>query len=180
MSDVAAATRYRPAARWLHWLIFAGVALAYLFINLRGYFDRGSDWRSAALHAHFLAGLAVFVLVLPRVWQRSRHAPPPVSPPQARWADWLASATHVALYAFLLVQPLLGLATVQIGGKPITAFGVTVFPQLLAHTDRALSHRFEDIHSTLGTVFYWVIGLHIAAALWHHYFRGDNTLKRML
>jgi cytochrome b561 len=29
-------------------------------------------------------------------------------------------------------------------------------------------------------VFYYVIGLHIAAALWHHLVRRDNTLQRML
>ena len=32
----------------------------------------------------------------------------------------------------------------------------------------------------IGQAFYWVIGAHIVAALWHHLFRRDDTLKRML
>jgi cytochrome b561 len=179
MSETIVPARYRPALRWLHWIMFALVLLAYLFINLHHYLPRGSEERAAAVHAHFLAGLGVLLLVLPRVWLRSRSTRPPITPPQARWADRLASATHLALYAFLLVQPLLGLATAQIGGKAISVFGVRVFPQLVEHTDRALSHQLEHIHGTIGTVFYWIIGLHIAAALWHHFARRDDTLKRM-
>jgi len=36
------------------------------------------------------------------------------------------------------------------------------------------------MHGTVGDVFYWVIGLHIVAALWHHLMRRDDTLRRML
>jgi len=32
----------------------------------------------------------------------------------------------------------------------------------------------------VGTVGYWLIGLHAAAALYHHYIRRDNALTRML
>ena len=46
--------------------------------------------------------------------------------------------------------------------------------------DDAFGHRLEDIHGTIGTVFYWVIGLHVAVALWHHFIRRDNVLERML
>ena len=40
--------------------------------------------------------------------------------------------------------------------------------------------KLHDIHVTVAEVFYWVIGLHILAALWHHFGRRDDTLKRML
>ncbi len=46
--------------------------------------------------------------------------------------------------------------------------------------NRDLAHTLEDLHGTVGTIFYWVIGLHIVAALWHHLKRKDDTLKRML
>ena len=61
-----------------------------------------------------------------------------------------------------------------------------VLPRLLLRqrngrpSNRALSHQLEDIHSTIGTFFYYVIGLHILAALWRHFGRHDNTLKRIL
>ena len=180
MSSTDPRPRYVAPARWLHWGIFALVLLAYLFINLFELFPKGSATRANILASHFLAGLAVLLLVLPRLWIRSRHAPPPIVPPLDRAIALLSKLTHLALYLFLLVQPVLGIITLQVGGKPVTLFGVTVLPSFVGQPDRALSHRLEDLHGTIGEVFYWVIGLHILAALWHHFGRRDDTLKRML
>ena len=38
----------------------------------------------------------------------------------------------------------------------------------------------KELHETAGSVGYWLIGLHAAAALFHHYGMRDDTLKRML
>ncbi len=180
MTSTATPTRYAASLRWLHWTIFVLVLLAYVFINTFELFPRGSAPRGNVLAAHFLAGIAVLLLVLPRLAVRLTHVDPPVLPPLDRWMAWLGRLTHVALYLFLIVQPILGIITLQLGGKPITLFGVTLLPALFGPGDRALSHQWEDIHGTIGTVFYYVIGLHIVAALWHHFGRRDNTLRRML
>jgi cytochrome b561 len=52
-------------------------------------------------------------------------------------------------------------------------------PALIA-PDNALGDWIKEIHETAGTVGYWLIALHAAAALAHHYFWKDNTLRRML
>lgn len=179
MSAGASRARYSAAMRWLHWTMFALVALAYLFINIVHQFPRGSEARANVMASHFLAGVAVLLLVVPRIWARLAGGQPPISPPPPRWEDVLARLTHLLLYLFLLVQPLLGVLTLQIEGHDITIFGVTVLPSFVANPDRALAHQFEHIHETIGTVFYWIIGLHILAALWHHYGRRDDTLRRM-
>ncbi len=172
-------SRYVASARWLHWSIFALVTAAYVLINLFDAFPRGSAERTNMLHWHEVAGLAVLLLVLPRVWVRSRNTPPLITPRSERWADVLATVTHYALYAFLLIQPLLGLITIQTGGHSVGVLGITLVPALVDTPNRALSHQLEEIHGTIGELFYWVIGLHIAAALWHHFVRRDDTLKRM-
>ncbi|HUW53279.1 MAG TPA: cytochrome b [Rhodanobacter sp.] len=180
MSSIDRQPRFAAPLRRMHWIMFALVLLAYLFINLFELFPKGSATRANILASHFLAGLAVLLLVLPRLWLRSRHARPAITPPPGHWEELLSKLTHAALYLFLLVQPILGVITLQVGGKPVTLFGVTVLPALLGAPDRALSHQLENIHGTIGEVFYYVIGLHILAALWHHYRRRDDTLKRML
>lgn len=172
-------TRYTRPARWLHWSVFTLVLLAYVFINTFELFPRASAARTNVLAAHFMAGLAVLLLVLPRLWVRLRHAPPPIVPPLARGMAILSKLTHAALYLFLLVQPILGIITLQVGGKPVQLFGMTVLPSFASQPDRALSHQLEHLHGTIGTVFYYVIALHILAALWHHFGRRDNTLRRM-
>jgi superoxide oxidase len=173
-------SRYTASMRRMHWTVFALVLLAYVFINTFELFPRGSATRANILASHFLAGLAVLLLILPRLLTRLRHGSPPVSPPPPQWIERAGQITHVALYLFLFIQPILGIITLQIGGKPVSLFGVTLLPSFVTHPDRALGHQFEEIHSTIGTIFYYVIGLHILAGLWHHYWRHDNTLKRML
>jgi len=171
--------RYAAPMRWMHWCMFALVLAAYVFINLFELFPRGSQARANVLASHYLAGLAVLLLILPRFWLRRHSIPPIVSAPD-RWADLLGKTTHIALYAFLLVQPVLGMITLQVGGKPVSVSGFMLIPAFVSAPDRDLSHQLEKIHGTIGTIFYWVIGLHILAALWHHFIARDNTLRRMI
>ena len=44
---------------------------------------------------------------------------------------------------------------------------------------RHLGDALGSINRTLGTAFYYGIGLHIAAGLWHQFVRRDDLLKRM-
>lgn len=180
MTSLRSSVRYALSQRWMHWLMFGLVLLAYLFINVFDLFPKGSASRINILAAHFCAGLGVLLLVWPRLWLRFRNGQPPISPTPPRWTELLGRITHVALYAFLIIQPMLGVLTLQIGGKSVTLFGVTLLPSFVSHPDRALGHQLENIHSWIGTIFYYVIALHILAALWHHFMRRDNTLKRML
>lgn len=172
--------RFSGAARWFHWLAFAFVALAYLLINLRELYPRGSEPRQLFMQGHIVIGLLVFALVLPRLLHRLRNSPPETSPPLASWQSTLSSLTHGLLYAFLVVQPVLGLLTVFTEGRPvIIPFTGLEIPSPWIE-DSVLSHQLEDVHKLIGEVFYYVIGLHILAALWHHFGRGDDTLKRMV
>lgn len=172
--------RYPQAMRRLHWIIFTLVLVAYVLGNIFDLFPRRTAERINILGAHYIVGICVLLLTLPRFWLRKQHGTPPIVPPLDRWANLLAKLSHFAMYAFLLIQPLLGLITLQIAGKSITLFGVTLLPSFVATPDRDRGHWFEDIHVTAAEVFYWVIGLHILAALWHHFGRRDDTLKRML
>jgi cytochrome b561 len=111
---------------------------------------------------------------------RRRVAIPPVVPALAPWQAALSRTLHVAFYAFFLAMPVLGLATAWSDGKqvllPLTGIAL---PALLP-ADDALAHALEDVHRTIGTAFYFVIGAHVAAAAWHHFVRRDDALRRML
>lgn len=172
--------RFTPAQRRLHWLMALLIAVAYLLIEQRGLFARGSTGRTFMMQGHFWTGLTIFMLACWRLVIRRRDGAPPVTPALDRWNKLAATTLHVALYLFFLVQPLLGLATAWTDGKvlmiPFTGIGL---PALLAE-NKDLAHTLEDLHVTIGDAFYWVIGLHVLAALWHHLMRRDDTLKRML
>jgi len=176
----ATAARYSPGLRRLHWLMALLVAAAYVFIEQRGIFPRGSADRTGMLQSHFWMGIAVFALVPWRLALRRRHGAPAVTPTLPPWQAWPAKLLHLALYAFLVVMPVLGLLTAWTDGRDLfVPFTHVVIPPLVAE-DEALAHQLEDLHGGIGEIFYWVIGLHILAALYHHVVRGDDTLRRML
>lgn len=178
MSLVAA--RYPAVLRRLHWLMAVLVLCAYVFIEQRSLFERGSAPRLAMVQTHFWIGLVIFALVLWRFAARWRATVPAITPALPMWQAWPAKIIHVALYAFLLLMPVLGLMTAWTDDKTLfVPFTQIALPALMA-PDEDLAHQLEDLHGAIGEAFYWVIGLHVAAALYHHWFRRDDTLRRML
>jgi len=171
--------RYAPSRRALHWLMFLAVVLAFVFIEGRVWFERGTPARLAMVQAHFWTGLAILALMLPRLLLAFSRPAPPVMPRLPAWQAMPAKAVHLLLYAMLVAQPLLGLCTAWTDGKEILVpFTQVALPALLA-PDEVLAGRLEDLHKLVGTAFYWVVGLHVAAALYHHFIRRDDTLRRM-
>ncbi|MHB8912705.1 MAG: cytochrome b [Lysobacter sp.] len=178
--STSVSARYSPGLRRLHWLIALLVALGYLFIEQRGLFERGTAARAAMVQSHYWIGITVLLLAVWRLRLRARASIPPITPALPGWHAAPAKLLHLALYAFILVQPLLGLATAWSDGKTVLLpFTDLALPALFAPNE-SLAHQLEDLHGTVGTIFYWVIGAHVLAALYHHFLHRDDTLKRML
>ena len=171
--------RYAPSLRRLHWLMAVMIVLAYLAIEQRGLFERGSPERFAMMQSHFWLGIGVFLLAWLRIAQRLKHGAPRITPRLPAWQAGLSHLFHFALYAFFIVMPILGMMTAWTDGKTLfIPFTDTALPALMAENE-ALAHRLEDLHHDIGEAFYWVIGLHVLAALYHHFVRKDDTLTRM-
>lgn len=169
-----ASNRYTILVRWTHWLTVLAVVAAYVFVNL------GGEEAPAMMRWHYLAGLAVLVLLIPRILSRLAKRPPPILPAPGAMVAVAAHLSHLALYAFLLVQPVLGILQVNYGGELVSLpWGGWSLPALVA-PDHAAQEWVGELHETLGEIFYWVIGIHLAASLWHHFLRHDNTLRRMV
>ncbi|HEX5959898.1 MAG TPA: cytochrome b [Rhodanobacteraceae bacterium] len=170
--------RYHTLSIAAHWLTLALLVAVYALIELREVFPKGSDPREAMKAWHFMLGLTVFGVVGVRLVLRLLFRAPPIAPSPPAWMRRLAAAMYLALYAFLIVMPLLGWLTLSAEGDPVPFFGLHL-PALVG-PDQALAHDFEEIHETIGTLGYYLVGLHAAAALFHHYFMRDDTLLRML
>ena len=175
-----APTHYSRLVRALHWTSFVAIATAYALVELRGYAQRGTPLRAGMMQWHMALGLLVFVLVLPRIGLALSRPTPPIVPPLSRATHLVAKATHVALYLFLIVQPLLGVLLTQSNDRAIVLPLVGWQLPMFVEHDHALHEWAEDLHETLGKAFYFVIGAHILAALWHHFGAKNNALRRML
>ncbi len=172
------ATRYSWLSISLHWLMLLLLAAVYACIELRVQFPKDSDPRNLLKTWHFMLGLSVFVLVWLRLLGRWLSPRPPITPPLPRWQQRLSTLTHVLLYGLMIGMPLGGWLMLSAAGKPIPFFGLEL-PALLA-PNKALAGQIKEIHETVGVAGYWLIGLHAGAALFHHYLRKDDTLRRMI
>jgi hypothetical protein len=63
-------------------------------------------------------------------------------------------------------------------GESVSWFGHAL--PVLVSPSRRLAHTLEDVHEAIANAGYFLIGLHAAAALFHHYVVRDNTLRLML
>lgn len=170
--------RYGALSIGMHWLMLALLIGVYACIELRGFYPKGSDLREGLKMWHFMLGLSVFALVFVRSAIRLAGAMPRIQPTPPAWQQYLAKLMHAALYVFLVAMPLLGWLTLSTSGKVIPFFGLEL-PALVG-PDKALAGTVKEIHETIGTIGYYLIGLHAAAALYHHHFMHDDTLRRML
>lgn len=171
--------RYGSLSIAMHWLMLLLLVAVYACIELREFYPRGSDLREGLKTWHFMLGLGVLALVLARLAIRfTAGATPPIRPVPPVWQERLAGLMHLALYVFLITMPLLGWLTLSASGKPVPFFGLQL-PALVG-ADKALADSLKEIHETIGTIGYYLVGLHAAAALVHHYVNRDNTLLRML
>ena len=169
---------YHPLQIGMHWLTLLLLIAVYALIELRDIYPKGSAGHDLMKTWHFMLGMAVLAVVLVRLPLRLALQAPPITPPPPAWQEQLAHAMHWALYGFLIVMPLLGWLTLSAKGQPIPFFGLEL-PALMG-PDRATARNLEGIHELIGNLGFFLIGLHAAAALWHHYFMRDDTLERML
>jgi cytochrome b561 len=170
--------RYGKLTIALHWFMLALLAAVYACIELRELFPRGSDPRNLLKTWHFMLGLSVFALVWVRLAARLAGGTPPITPPPAALQALAGKVVHVALYALMIAMPLGGWLILSAEGEPVPFWGLTLPP--LVGPNEELAELIEEVHETAGTVGYWLIGLHAAAALFHHYVLRDDTLRRML
>ena len=169
--------RYGRLSVVIHWATLALLVAVYACMELREMYARGSEIREALKTWHYMLGLTVFCLVWVRLTARSFGKTPPIVPATPKWQLIIANSVELALYALMIVLPLLGWVMLSAEGKAIPFFGLQL-PALVGENE-ALAERTKEVHETLATIGYFLIGLHALAALFHHYVRRDNTLRRM-
>jgi cytochrome b561 len=162
----------------LHWLMLLLIVMVYACIELRVIYPRGSEIREALKTWHFMLGLGIFTLVWLRLAARLLGPAPPIVPAPPRWQLHVAQLSELAIYAFMIVMPLLGWLILSGENEPVPFFGMRL-PALIGENE-ALAKQLEEVHEVVGNAGYFLIGIHAAAALVHHYIRRDNTLARML
>lgn len=172
------ADRYGLIAQLLHWAVVAGIALQYLWAWRM---DEADSMRAeyALVVQHKSIGMTILALVLVRLAWRLCNRPPALPAAMPFWEKGAAGLTHWLLYALILIQPLSGWMYTSAEGYGAEFFGLVDIPGFVPVNDD-LADVMEDTHETIAIALPVVIGLHVAAALKHHFIDRDDVLRRML
>jgi cytochrome b561 len=174
----AAVHAYSSAAKWLHWLIVVLLAIQFTTAFLLPHIGRNTP-PGTVINLHFSIGVLVLVVMAVRFLHRLMYPVPLEAKDAQPWERLLAKTVHRLFYLILLVGPFLGWASASAHRLPVSLFGMVPLPPL-AQPGAGWAHSAGDIHGTAMWLLLWLVGLHAAAALYHHLVRHDGTLRRML
>ena len=169
---------YDAVAKTLHWLILALLIAQFIFAWTMPHIGRNTPV-TTLISLHFTFGVIILVVAAVRLAWRMTHREPLPEDGIPPWQTASARLVHWLLYVLLFVVPILGWINASWRGMPIVMFGAEL-PRLVAM--RAPGWQWTgEIHTLLADyAMLGLVGLHVFAALYHHFVRRDRVLQRML
>jgi cytochrome b561 len=168
--------RFTVPQRLLHWLMAACI-LAMLFIGV-GMVSTVTPKYLALVSIHKLLGIAILALALLRLAVRLAYGAPPLPIDLPEPMRLAARLSHYAFYILMIGMPLIGWGMLSAAAYPVVLAGGAHLPAILPQSDR-LHALLWDAHVYLAFVFFALILLHVAAALFHALIRHDGVFEAM-
>jgi cytochrome b561 len=175
------AGQYGAIAKLFHWvtlgLMLVALPLGFVIQHVK------DDSKMGFYALHESAGLTILFVALARLVWRWLSPPPSLPNDMPKLMRTASAAVHHALYALLIIQPLLGFMATNAWGFPMqgaTAYlGFIEFPKFMEAWE-SLAKILKLLHTIGGWSLVVLIALHIGGALFHHAIRRDGTLMRMI
>jgi cytochrome b561 len=165
--------RYHPLLVLLHWLtallVFAALSMGILLKNLPN-----TPEKIGLLSLHMAAGLAILILMTVRLVVRLRTPKPVPATTGIALLDWIGRLVHGLLYLAVFGMAVSGLGIAQQAGLGQVVLGSAgTLPQDFYAFPPRLGHGY------LSLALMALVGLHVAAWLYHQFIRRDNLIARM-
>lgn len=171
-------TYYGRVAQFFHWLIFLLVATTIPLGFLMGTVAN-KEQRSQLVNTHKLIGVSILILMLLRLLWALTNVKPGLPFQTPNWQRLAERSVHFVLYAGLIIMPLSGLIGSVAAGHP-PHLGDFVISLPISQSKTLPDIMFDYIHNPLAFILIGFIVLHIVAALYHHFIKRDDVLRRML
>jgi len=170
---------YSGLAKLLHWLsalTVVGLFFLGLWMVDLTYYD---EWYRTAPDLHRSIGLALAMTTILRILYRLTVSYPGPLASHPRLVVLASKVMHVAIYCLLLVMFVSGYLITTAKGDPIGFFGLFEIPSVVSGIDN-LEDKAGDVHEVAAFTLIGLAVLHALAALKHHLFDRDDTLRRMI
>jgi cytochrome b561 len=173
------ASGYTGTAKLLHWTIVTLLIVQFVLSWTMPEIHRNTK-PETLINLHLSFGALLLGLAVIRLSWRATHAEPPPEDGLPPWQLQSARVVHWLLYALLFVVPILGWVNASYRGFPVSLFGLIELPKLLATRTPGFGWT-GDVHGLLANyLMLALVGLHVAAGLYHYFIRRDGVLQRML
>lgn len=170
--------RYGSLAQFFHWATVALVAVQLVTMELAEDLPRGLA-KLEMVARHKSVGITILVLAALRLAWRFANPIPPAPRDVAPWQRRAADVSHWLLYALIFALPLSGWMMSSAANYPVSWFGLVQLPDLVGASEQ-LQETLEEVHEALATTLLVIAGIHVLAALQHHFLLKDDVLRRML
>ena len=169
---------YTGTAKALHWLIVALLIVQFILAWTMPEIRRDTPV-TTLIGLHFSFGVSILAVAVIRLLLRVVRGVPVPEAGIPGWQETSSQIVHWLLYALLLIVPLLGWINADFRGMPVGLVGFEMPPLIAA---RAPGWQWTgDVHGLLANyAMLALVGIHVAAALYHHFVMGDGVLRRML
>ena len=168
--------RFNPLQRTLHW-VMAVCILAMLFIGV-GMVSTVAPEYLTLVNIHKPLGIAILVLALIRLVVRLRYGAPALPADLPEPMKLAAYLSHYALYALMIAMPLIGWAMLSAAKYPVVLWPGIWLPPILP-LNPGLHTLLWNAHFYLAFLFFALILMHLAAALFHALIRRDGVFDSM-
>ena len=168
--------RFNPLQRTLHW-VMAVCILTMLFIGV-GMASTVAPKYLTLVNIHKPLGILILILALIRLIVRLRYGAPPLPADLPEPMKLAAYLSHYALYALMIAMPLIGWAMLSAAEYPVTLWPGIWLPQILPRSP-GLHTLLWNAHFYLAFLFFALILMHLAAALFHALIRRDGVFDSM-
>jgi cytochrome b561/polyisoprenoid-binding protein YceI len=173
------ALRWGSLARLFHWVIVALIITQFVLANMAEGLPLGMA-KLATLARHKSVGITILGLaVLRLLWRLYNRNSPPLPANLKPHEKGLAHLTHYGLYLLLFAMPLSGWMMSSAKNYPVSWFGFFTLPNLV-QPDTGVYEFMKSTHGVLAGTLVVITTLHVLAALYHHFMKKDDVLKRML
>jgi cytochrome b561 len=169
---------YPATSKLLHWLVAACVLMTAPVAIAMTRVGSGST-QDTLYNLHKSLGVLILILMALRLVNRLTAGVLAPESDIAPWQKTLSSIVHGSFYVLLLAMPVVGYIANSAFGAATPFFGLFELPPIIGRNE-GLATQLFTLHRWVGWLVILLVLIHVSAALYHHFIRGDAVLKRML
>lgn len=167
---------YGSIAKFFHWSV-AFLVFSMLCVGFSFNFIDDTTQRNSLIYFHKLTGLGILVLMLLRLLWALASVKPLLPKDTVKWQRIAEHFVHFSLYALLIVMPVSGWVMSVASGHVPTLAGISLGLPIPENKSLAMFAFNSHFWLAIGIIVF--VFVHVAAALYHHFIKKDNILRRM-